>query len=62
MKKKRIRLEQLRNLLSALDDDIEVQVSVQEYKENAMRDFKYLYGSSQSLEGNTLILKGVKIV
>ncbi|WP_375179056.1 hypothetical protein [Enterococcus rotai] len=60
-----MRLEQLRNLLSALDDDIEVRVSVQECEENEMRDFRYEDGSSQSLEGvnikgNILILKGTK--
>ncbi|EOI00091.1 hypothetical protein UAW_00265 [Enterococcus haemoperoxidus ATCC BAA-382] len=60
-----MKLEQLRNLLSSLDDDIEVRVSVQEYKVDAMRDFRYEDGRSQSLEGinikgDMLILKGDK--
>lgn len=60
-----MKLEQLRNLLSALDGDIDVRVSVQEYKEDAMRDFYYEDGSSQSLDGisidgKRLVLKGAK--
>ncbi|ALS35818.1 hypothetical protein ABID30_003303 [Enterococcus rotai] len=60
-----MKLEQLRNLLSSLDDDIEVRVSVQEYKEDAMRDLNYEDGRSQSLEGinligDIIILKGAK--
>ncbi|MGX7265354.1 hypothetical protein [Enterococcus crotali] len=58
-----MKLEQLRNLLSSLDDDIEVRVSFQEYKEDAMKDFGYEDGYFQSLEGmsingDTLVLKG----
>ncbi|WP_206911599.1 hypothetical protein IGL98_000958 [Enterococcus sp. DIV0840] len=60
-----MKLSQLRNFLSALDDDFEVRVSVEGYKENSMRDFSYVEGRSQildgvSIEGNVLVLKGVK--
>ncbi|WP_348922163.1 hypothetical protein [Enterococcus rotai] len=60
-----MKLSQLRNFLSALDDDYEVRVSVEEYKENSMRDFSHVEGQLQVLggvciEGNVLVLKGVE--
>lgn len=61
-----MKIDDLRCLLGALDDKLEVRVSVEEYKENPLRDGTNVNGKSQSLvgvtiKGNILYLRGQKV-
>ncbi|MFD1901330.1 hypothetical protein [Enterococcus termitis] len=60
-----MKIEALRNLLDELDSDFEVRVSVEEYKEDRIRNGTTVYGSSQllagiSIRGNILCLQGTR--
>ncbi|MTD40269.1 hypothetical protein GIX45_16935 [Erwinia sp. CPCC 100877] len=60
-----MKLGEIRPFLDSLDENFEVRVLIEEYKEDPMRNGKNVEGVSQMLEGleirgKAIILKGVR--